>query len=162
MTAVSDTVKGVQEVAELNDPTIAAIAHAYTAELYGLHIAASSIQDTENNCTRFIKIEPKSGTEVPNSADKCSVALDLPHQKGSLLRAISIINEYEHNIMTATSRPMPNRPWEYVFYIDFISGNGQENIQKAISELEQFCNKCWVLGVYENKSPVTLHPMHTA
>ena len=46
-----------RHVAELNDPSVAAIASAETAGLYGLQILSAGINADGDNTTRFIVIE---------------------------------------------------------------------------------------------------------
>lgn len=50
----SDTAGAAREVAELGDPTQAAIAPRLAAEVYGLDILAENIEDAAHNTTRFV------------------------------------------------------------------------------------------------------------
>lgn len=52
-----NTADAARHVAELGDPTVAAIASAETAELYGLQILSPGINAEGDNTTRFIVIE---------------------------------------------------------------------------------------------------------
>lgn len=151
----SDTVSSAIEVKERKDPSIAAISSNLAAEVHGLHVMHRSIQDKDENYTRFVKVVPEEKAYQKESDDKCSVVLDIPHRKGSLLNVFKILNDNGHNIMTANTRPIPERLWEYLFYIDFISEEGNDNIYRAIDDLKRFTNECHVLGIYANKSPMS-------
>lgn len=152
---VASTGAAAREVMERDDPSVAAIASTRAAPLFGLTVLEQGVQDVKNSFTRFVKVEPTNDdTLLPPEANKCSVLLDLPHRPGALLNTIKILTEHEHNIMTVMTRPIPNRLWEYLFYVDFISENGHDNIELSVAALKRFCNDCRVLGIYENKSPM--------
>ena len=49
-----DTAGSAREVAEVADPSRAAIASALAAETYGLEVLAENIEDADQNTTRFL------------------------------------------------------------------------------------------------------------
>jgi prephenate dehydratase len=50
----ADTAGAAREVSELNDPSIAAISSSLAADIYGLQILKSNIEDADHNTTRFL------------------------------------------------------------------------------------------------------------
>lgn len=155
LVADSDTVQSAIEVKQQANPSVAAIASGLAADVHGLHVVRSGIQDVTENYTRFVRVEPEGEYVRDEQADKCSLVLDIPHRKGSLLTIFQVLCDFEHNVMTASTRPIPDRLWEYFFFIDFVSEGGEENIDLAISALRSYTNECHVLGIYPNKSPMS-------
>src|SRR5699024_11433769 len=48
----------------------------------------------------------------------CALPISLPHRDGSLAAALSVCADHEINLTEIHSRPLPETPWEYRFYID--------------------------------------------
>ena len=101
----------------------AAICSEEAALSAGLTILERGIQNTENNCTRFIVISRT--LFLPTDADKISLCFSLPHQTGSLHAVLSRFAQAGLNLTKIESRPIPGRRFEYDFYLDF-TGNVQD------------------------------------
>lgn len=130
----SDTAGAAKEVMERKDPSIGAIASRKAADLYGLEIFESNIEDDPNNLTRFVVIAKSPGS-VEN-ANKCSLIFKLPHVPRSLLSALTVFEECD--LTKIESRPIHGQPFNYLFHLDFEYGKlpiGEiEDILKAASE----------------------------
>lgn len=74
-------------VAELGDPTVAAVCSRRAAELYNLDILEDNIQNTDTNRTRFLAITPTM--VIPADANRISLIFSLPHVTGSLYRVLA-------------------------------------------------------------------------
>lgn len=145
--AYSDTAGAAQHVADSKDPTLGAIASREAAELYGLKILRTNIEDNPFNYTRFLVLS----REVPkeSSGNKCSLIFTLPHLPQSLLRALECIADDKLNISKIESRPIHGKPFEYVFYIDIEFSAGDLPLMR--SKLDLFrgkANQLKVLGFY--------------
>lgn len=144
--AVSDTAEAARLVSESRDPSIAAIASREAADIYGLRILLGNIEDNLQNFTRFILIE-KDLRKISKNTNKYSVAVLLPHRQGSLLHFLSVLDHNNCNMTKIESRPQPNQPFEYIFYIDFTFGEVQDP-SAIIREMKKQSINTKVLGIY--------------
>ena len=100
------------------DRHAAAIASANAAEYYGAQILAANIEDNPENFTRFYLIHRAADAITPEDANKVSLAFALENRPGSLVNALSSIADLGANLTKIESRPVPGKPWEYIFYVD--------------------------------------------
>jgi chorismate mutase / prephenate dehydratase len=124
----------------------AAICTDTAAELHGIPLVATSIQDSSQNRTRFLVLgnqEPK-----PSGKDKTSIFFYVPNQSGSLLEALGAFKEFGINLTMIESRPTKETPWEYVFFIDLQGHISEENVQNALKRLEEHSKGVKILGSY--------------
>lgn len=140
------TSKSAEEVAEKQDPTLAAVAGKKAAELYGLEIIAPCINYNSNNYTRFVIIA-KAREAVPN-ADKITLIVAVKHETGSLYKMLASFYHTGLNLMNLESRPMVGKSWEYFFFID-VTGNLSDPVVKdVINEIQETSTYCKILGNY--------------
>ena len=145
----SDTAGAAKFVAESKDTSIAAIASNDAAQLYGLEVLATNLEDDSQNFTRFLVIE-KSPNELKGN-NKCSVIFTLPHLPQSLLKALDVISDPKINITKIESRPIQGKPFEYVFYVDFEFPESEFSL--ALECTEKFRKKVAmlkILGYYKS------------
>lgn len=142
-----NTAMASEMVSKLGDKTKAAVSSKECAEIYGLDVLETSIQQTGDNRTRFISVSKKH--EFHDGASKISIVISLPHVTGSLCRTLSQFSLSGHNLTQIISRPNSARPFEYFFYIDFSgsinSGKTANLLMTLKEELPFFC----FLGNYE-------------
>ncbi len=146
--AVEDTAAAARQVREAADPALAAIASEEAGELYGLDVLAREIADQDENWTRFVVI---SGLEIeldPRIAAKTSLVFTTRHHQGALAHCLIVLAEHGVNLTKLESRPVPRRPWEYMFYVDIEGSVGSEPISLAVAELRRECPYLRVLGSY--------------
>lgn len=115
-----NTAVSAKMVAESKDRSKAAIASKRNAELYGLEILAENINFSSNNTTRFVVVGAKP--EINENCNKISIAFTLPHESGTLYGVLSTFARGGLNLLKIESRPIHERNFEYMFYVDF-SGN---------------------------------------
>ena len=121
-------------VSESERRDVAAISSGICAQLYGLSVIAEDIQDFSNNYTKFICISKKP--EIYPGADKISVIVRLPHRPGALYDLMSKFAALGINLTKIESRPIRNRDFEFMFYLEMeVSVYSAELIQ-LLSELE--------------------------
>ena len=144
--AVENTAVAAQMVASSERSDIAAISSRSCAELYGLCNIASSIQDKDNNRTRFICIS--KNLEIYPGADKTSIMMILPHRPGSLYRVLSRLYVLGINVTKLESRPIPDRDFEFMFYFDLETSIYSEEFVQLMCELDDLCEEFRYLGSY--------------
>ena len=129
------------------DADIAAIASPIAAELYGLKVVRSGIEDNPTNTTRFLVV---SCTPPEASAgDITSILFSIKRdQVGALCRALEPFAEHGVNLTRIESRPTKVRAWEYIFFCDFEGNAGDPRVAAAIEELRPRCDFVKVLGSY--------------
>ena len=144
--AVENTAVAAQMVAESGRSDVAAIASRSCAELYGLQNLAPSIQDKDNNRTRFICISKK--LEIYPGADKTSIMLTLPHRPGALYRVLARLYALGINVTKLESRPIPDRDFEFMFYFDLDTSIYSEEFVQLMCDLDELSEQMRYLGSY--------------
>jgi prephenate dehydratase len=144
--ATYDTAGSAKMVADERLTDAAAIASARAGELFGLSPLASSIQDFDDNITRFLVIGRRP---LKNAvADKTSIVFALPNQPGSLFKALSVFALRGVDLTKLESRPIPGRPWEYLFYADLAAARDELTCARALGHLAEFATSLRTLGSY--------------
>ena len=142
-----NTATACQHVAELKDPTKAAIASKRAASIYGLEILAPNIHFNRNNSTRFIVLANKM--HITDSCDKISLVFNTSHTSGSLYNILGHFAYNGLNLLKIQSRPLLDKKWEYYFFAD-LEGNLQDvNVLIALSKIKEECPYFKVLGNYQ-------------
>ncbi len=142
----SSTAGAAQMVAQWNKPGIAAICSENAAREYGLVILEREIQDSANNCTRFVAISHR--LVIPDGARKISLCFSLPHQTGSLYNVLARFAAAGLNLTKIESRPIIDRNFEYDFYLDFAGSIREERTMNLILSLYDELPRFSFLGNY--------------
>jgi len=140
-----DTAGSVKHIMEAGLRDTAGIASKRAVGQYGARLLEAGIEDDKQNFTRFFIVKKK--VKPQKDANKTSVAFALKNQPGVLFKALSVFALRDISLSKIESRPMRGRPWEYVFYVDFLRGDDEaaRNALKHLSEIAEFVK---VLGVY--------------
>lgn len=140
-----DTAGSVKHIIENQIAGAGAIASRRAAAVYGGKILKAGIEDDKQNFTRFFLISRKK--VIAPGANKSSLAFRLKNIPGSLFRALSVFASRNISLSKIESRPIRGRPWEYVFYVDFLRGDDAP-ARAALGELKKIADLVKVLGVY--------------
>src|SRR5262249_7180836 len=116
-----DTAGSVKHVIEAGLRDAAGIAGRHAASAYGGRILAAGIEDDKRNFTRFFLLRKKK--RILPRADKTSIAFGLKNVPGALYKALRVFADRDISLSKIESRPIRGRPWEYVFFADFLRGD---------------------------------------
>ncbi len=135
-----------RKVAEEGDHSQAAVASAYAAEIYGLEILKRGINQSESNSTRFIIVTNQK--IFRKDANKISICFEVPHESGSLYHMLSHFIYNDLNMTRIESRPIPERSWEYRFFVDFDGNLADGAVKNALRGLREEAINLRILGNY--------------
>ncbi|MFC1899700.1 prephenate dehydratase [Chloroflexota bacterium] len=141
-----DTAGSVKMVKEMGLADSAAIASARAAEIYGMSIVASEIEDNPNNFTRFFILSREDSP--PSGNDKTSIVFSVKDKPGVLYESLKALAERGINLTKLESRPTRKKAWNYNFYLDFEGHCEDEKCQEALKYLENASLFVKVLGSY--------------
>ena len=141
-----DTAGAARDLAAGPQPGLAAIASALAAETYGLDILVQHLEDQDFNFTRFFVL----GLEYPprQEPSKTSIILTTRHVPGALYAALGELARRNINMTKIESRPRRNRPWHYLFYVDFEGHEEDEPVREALLGILKHASFLKVLGSY--------------
>ena len=142
----ANTAAAAEAVSQSQDKKCAAISSRFCAELYGLQTLSESVQNQDNNYTRFICFTKKP--RIYPGADRTSFMIVIPNKAGSLFRVLSKFNAIGINMLKLESRPIPERDFESMFYFDVEESVNSPEFAELIAELESSCEKFKYLGSY--------------
>ncbi len=160
-----DTAGSVKHVVAECLPDAAGIAGRHAAREYSGTILQASIEDDKRNFTRFFLIRRSTGKAgaarqkgsaasapryqrlIPHGANKTSIAFKVKNLPGALFKSLSVFALRDISLSKIESRPMRGRPWEYVFYVDFLRGD-DEPARNALRHLGEVAEFVKVLGIY--------------
>lgn len=141
-----DTAGAARDLAASPQPETAAIASALAAETYGLDILVRNLEDLPFNYTRFFVL----GLSDPPRQDpsKTSIVFTTGHEPGALHAMLGELAERDINLTKIESRPRRNRPWHYLFYVDFEGHADDAGVQAALMGILKRASLLKVLGSY--------------
>ena len=142
----ANTAMSAQKVIKENNPKTAAIASATAAKLYGLEILEEGINDNKTNTTRFIIVCNKK--IYCKTASKISILFEIPHESGSLYTILSHMIYNDLNMTKIESRPIPEQPFEYRFFVDFEGNLADAAVENALLGIEEEAARLKILGNY--------------
>jgi chorismate mutase / prephenate dehydratase len=144
--AVSSNAEGARRARD--ERGTAAIASHAAAEIYGLTLLASEIEDRQDNTTRFLVMGRKLFSA--SGADRTTLLVSAADTDGAgaLFRLLEPLSEHRVNMTRIESRPSRKRKWDYVFFIDVEGHVSEPPVAKALAALEERASLFKVLGSY--------------
>ena len=148
-----DTAGSVKMLMEKGLTDSAGIASAAAAERYGAVILRKSIEDDRQNFTRFFLLMKEAPRSKKQAADpkvnwKTSLVFTTRNIPGALFRSLSAFALRDLNLMKIESRPLRGKPWEYLFYLDFLGHVDDPVSKNAIGHLREIADMLRILGCY--------------
>ena len=141
-----NTAVAAKMVAQAGRRDAAALSSHACGKIYGLSCLESSVQDMDNNFTRFICISKE--LEIYPGADRTSLMAVLPHEPGSLYKLLSRFYALGLNLNKLESRPLPNRNFEFMFYFDLETSVYSPQFLQLMGEMPTLCEEFSYLGSY--------------
>lgn len=143
-----DTAGSAQYVSTLNNPSYWAICSELAAEIYGLNILDTNIQDQEWNTTRFFLVGKEWQYKNEKKIGKISIIFRLKSIPGALHKCLGVFANRDINITKIESIPAKDTPFEYMFWMDIDGRIESPIIQQALEELKQFTIQIRMLWDY--------------
>ena len=142
----TNTAMAAQMVAQSEDAGIAAVAAPQCAQLYGLQAVRRSIQNNDNNYTRFICIT--KDLAVYPGANKISIVTTASHTPGGLGSLLTKFGNMGINLTKIESRPIQGHNFEFLFYLDLEASLVDPRVRALLAELHESQDKFRLLGNY--------------
>ncbi len=142
-----NTALGVKKAAEIGDASVGAIGSSIASKEYSMKILAENIASANCNVTRFVSVSNKFYTG--EKADKISIVFSTPHKPGALYAVFSRFAAAGLNMSKIESRPIKNRNFEYLFYVDLIGKLISRDTLCTINSLSEELNEFTLIGNYE-------------
>lgn len=141
-----DTAGSAKMIREQGLRHSAAVASERACQLYGLQALAHNIQTNPNNYTKFAVIAKKKAEYAVKN--KTSLVFATKNIPGALYACLGAFATRDINLTKLESRPSKDRPWDYVFYVDFEGHSDDRLCRDAIADLEDKTTLLKILGSY--------------
>lgn len=145
-----DTAGSVKMIMEDGIDDAAAIASSIAAHTYGAHILKRGLEDDPKNFTRFFLLRRPGAKRGKSDAGewKTSLVFTTRNSPGALFRSLSAFALRDISLAKIESRPLRGKPWEYLFYLDFLGRVDDPVSEKALGHLAELADFMRVLGSY--------------
>lgn len=147
-----DTAGAAVKVKESTDPTLAAIASERAARMLGLEVLRKGIQSQPSNATRFVEVALEPATCRHDVPCKTSLLVALDHRAGRLGDVLTIFGRHKVNLCKIESRPVPEVPWKYRFYLDVEAHVDDDAMTTALAAVGEVVHEVRVLGTYASRT----------
>lgn len=142
-----DTSGSVKELVDSKRTDMAAIAGKRACDAFGGEVLMESIQDYAENYTRFVLLG--DSFFYTSAADKTSVVFSFQNKPGALFKSLSVFALRDIDLTRIESRPIAERPWEYLFYVDFLGNLNDDKVKNALNHLQEITDFFEVIGCYK-------------
>ena len=151
-----DTAKSVNHIKDIGKKENAAIASKLAGKINNMYILKTSVQDLDENTTRFLifKKEKQSIDEIlalKKDEDKFSCYFETKHQTGELFKILEIFAKQGYNLLSLHSRATKRKSFEYGFFVDInckdISIYSLKSLMDNLNSKLRYFN---LLGIYNS------------
>lgn len=143
---LANTAVSARYISEQSDKSRGCIASANAANIYGLDILHRGINFNDTNTTKFIIVS--KDRVARRNADHICISFEMPHESGTLYQMLSHIIYNDLNMTRIESRPVPEKKWEYRFYVEFEGKATQAGVVNALSGINAESLNMKILGNY--------------
>ncbi len=149
-----DTAAAAQSVAAGDSSEVAAICSAEAARDLGLEVLRQDIADQAENHTRFVLIGREAEPVDPRVPAKTSLLLTVDHRQGALAECLDAFAAAGFNLSKLESRPQPELPWRYLFYLDVEANAEDPRMAETLDRIRQHTGSLRILGCYPARAIV--------
>lgn len=139
-----DTAGAVEFIKADGRSNTAAIAGEQAAKLHRLSILAENIEDSADNITRFLILEPAQ--QPPAAANRASLVVTAAHKPGALSEVLQVFASSNINLVKLQSQPIIGQPWNYKFFIDVDAAGVR--LHQAVQTIKADQHQVVILGEY--------------
>lgn len=147
----TDTALSARRIAEIDNPTVGALASEEAARIHGLDVIKSGTNNRKSNFTRFVAVAAEPATVDPQVPAKTSLVLSVSNEAGSLAAVLNAFEAEDVPLVKLESRPTINNPWQEMFYMDFEGNVGDERTQRVLEEVRRHTMYLRVLGTFPSR-----------
>jgi len=148
-TSFYDTAGSVKMLQEQKLEGSAAIASEAAAGIYGGVILKRNLEDNRQNFTRFFLLtKQKAAISGANAPWKTSIVFSTSNSPGALFKVMACFALRDLSLTKIESRPLPGKPWEYLFYVDLLGCDRDDAVRSALRNLAETAQFSKVLGSY--------------
>ena len=144
-----NTALAAKYVADSNAKSLAAIASADAASIFGLEVLATNINESSLNTTKFaVFSRSENKNSITDKRVHTILLFTVRHEAGALAKALNVIAKYGFNMGSLRSRPMKELLWQYYFYIEVEGNLDSEDGKAMMNELKKHCDRVKTVGSY--------------
>lgn len=147
----ANTAMAARAVRDGGDTSVAAIASAETARLYGLETLDHDINESAANSTRFAVFSRAENRRLSTDEGKFLLMFTVKNEAGALVKALNVLASYGYNMRALRSRPMKDLAWQYYFYIEAEGDETGQNGADMLRHISLHCDKLKVVGRYSDE-----------
>ncbi len=146
----ADTAGAARDIAELNDPTVAAIASKLAGEIYGLKTLAANVEDAAHNTTRFLVMarEPEHVRPKPGVNYVTTLVFRVRNVPAALYKALAGFATNGVNMTKLESYMVDGHFAATQFYADVDGHPKDRAMALALEELRFFSKEVKIFGAY--------------
>ena len=147
--AFYDTAGAAQYISEKRPGHIGAVASIRAAKIYRLNVLKRNLENNHQNFTRFLGISKGDGSKSVKGAIKTSISFaPKKNETGILFKMLGVFALRNISLLKIESRPIPNRAFEYLFYLDFEGSPMEKRRARAIEHLKEMSSMFQFFGSY--------------
>ncbi|HYV98806.1 MAG TPA: prephenate dehydratase domain-containing protein [Gemmatimonadaceae bacterium] len=147
-----DTAAAAREVAQLGDPSFAAVAGRAAAGRYNLDVLLANIADRTDNQTRFLAFARERATLAAGTPARTMIAFTVADTPGALLVALQPFATHGVNLRRIDTRPA-GAPWSYRFFVELDHEVGNVHVEGALRAVARVTSGMRVVGTFPRWSP---------
>lgn len=145
----ADTAGSARRVAEMKDPTVAALASTLAAEIYGLNILKANVEDAAHNTTRFLILASEPDDAEAGAGDVVTTfVFRVRNVPAALYKAMGGFATNGVNMTKLESYQLEGSFNATQFYADVEGHPEDRHVRLALEELQFFTTHLRILGVY--------------
>ncbi len=148
-----DTAGSVKHLIASGLRDTAGVAPELAATEYAANILIPNIEDHAENYTRFHLLRRSTDPLPETTPDKLTLAFAVDHRPGTLVSALEQLRDAGVDLTKIESRPVPGKPWEYVFYVD-LRFPDESKADNAVRSIAPHCRWVKELGRYAAALPL--------